>query len=235
MPEPPAVDWEAIGTPYPYAAECTIPTKLTATQLKGREKDEEIAEGTARPYSRSSFDRPRFLAGERPLTAEQRGTAVHLVMQYLPLKERGVDVVRRTVEDLKNRRLLTAEQAGAVDVRSIARFLDSPLAEELRGAREIQREFRFSLLVPAAAYYPEAVSGDELLLQGVVDLYAQVEGGILVVDFKTDYVTEETMRARAEEYRPQLRAYSEALERILEKPVIRRVLYFFRGGAGVEV
>ena len=234
-PKPLEVDWEAIVTPYPYAAECAIPTKLTATQLKGREKDGEIAEGTARPYSRPSFDRPRFLAGEKPLTAEERGTAVHLVMQYLPLEERGEDAVRRTVEELKNRRLLTPEQAEAVDIRSIARFLDSPLAEELRGAEDVKREFRFSLLVPAEAYYAEATAGDELLLQGVVDLYAQVEGGILVADFKTDFVTEETMQARSEEYRPQLLAYSEALERILERPVVRRVLYFFRTGTGIEI
>ena len=77
--------------------------------------------------------------------------------------------------------------------------------------------------------------GAELLLQGVVDLFARVEGGILVVDFKTDFVTEETLPARAERYRPQLLAYSEALEKILGEPVIRRVLYFFRLGACVEV
>lgn len=89
--------------------------------------------------------------------------------------------------------------------------------------------------MPAGDYYPEAAAGDELLLQGVVDLYAQVEGGILVVDFKTDSVTEENVRQRAELYRPQLLAYSRALESILEQPVVRRVLYFFRTGESIEV
>ena len=234
-PEPPTVDWEAVTKPYPYLAECGIPTKLTATQLKGREKDQEIAQGTVPPYSRPSFDRPKFLAGDRPLTADQRGTATHLVMQYLPLEERGAAAVRRTVDSLRDRRLLTEEQAASVNAWAIARFLDSPLAEELRRAKEIRREFRFSLLVPAGDYYPEAAAGDELLLQGVVDLYAQVEGGVLVVDFKTDSVTEENVRQRAELYRPQLLAYSRALESILEQPVVRRVLYFFRTGESIEV
>ncbi|MDE7010397.1 MAG: PD-(D/E)XK nuclease family protein, partial [Oscillospiraceae bacterium] len=221
--------------PYPYLAECGIPTKLTATQLKGREKDQEIAQGTVPPYSRPSFDRPKFLAGDRPLTADQRGTATHLVMQYLPLEERGTAAVRRTVDSLRDRRLLTEEQAASINAGAIARFLDSPLAEELRQAKEIRREFRFSLLVPAGDYYPEATAGDELLLQGVVDLYAQVEGGILVVDFKTDFVTEETVRQRSELYRPQLLAYSRALESILEQPVVRRLLYFFQTGESIEV
>ena len=57
----------------------------------------------------------------------------------------------------------------------------------------------------------------------------------MVVDFKTDYVTAETLEERTQFYRPQLTAYSAALERILEKPVIRRVLYFFRTGQTVEV
>ena len=73
------------------------------------------------------------------------------------------------------------------------------------------------------------------MLQGVVDLYAETEEGLIVVDFKTDYVTEGTLEEKVRYYRPQIGAYSAALERILDKPVIRRVLYFFRTGQAVEV
>ena len=73
------------------------------------------------------------------------------------------------------------------------------------------------------------------MLQGVVDLFAETAEGITVVDFKTDYVTEELLAEKVEMYRPQITAYSAALERIMEKPVTRRVLYFFRTGQTVEV
>ena len=43
------------------------------------------------------------------------------------------------------------------------------------------------------------------------------------------------MVSRAEHYRSQLEAYSLALERVLEKNVVRRVLYFLRAGKTVEV
>ena len=36
---------------------------------------------------------------------------------------------------------------------------------------------------------------------------------------------------RAEEYRPQLEAYAQALERVMEEKVCRKVLYFFSTGA----
>lgn len=57
-----------------------------------------------------------------------------------------------------------------------------------------------------------------------------------MVDFKTDRVeTAEEIRSRAEHYRPQLEAYSRALEQVLERSVVRRVLYFLHPGVTVEV
>ncbi len=227
------VDREALGFVYPYQTACTTPTKLTATQLKGREKDKEIAEDTIQPYVHHEFAAPRFLSGKKPMGPEARGTAVHLVMQYVDL--RGKTAVEETVEDLVKRRLLTAEQAQAVDLTAIRRFLASPLAQELRQAKELEREYRFSLLVPAGAYYPALGEEDEVMLQGVVDLYAVKDGAVTVVDFKTDWVNEKTLPEKLGFYRPQLEAYSEALEKILGLPVSKKVLYFFYAGQAVEL
>ena len=227
------VDREALDFVYPYAAACAAPTKLTATQLKGREKDKEIAQETVQPYVRKEFSAPRFLSGQRALTAAERGTATHLVMRYLPLEaDADVDAV---IQDLAARRLLNQEQAEAVDRASIRRFLRSKLAAELRKAERVEREYRFSLLLPGADFFAGLDSGEEVLLQGVVDLFAVEGGAVTVVDFKTDYVTEDTLEEKVETYRPQLAAYSAALERILEMPVKKRALYFFRTGQTVEV
>ncbi len=225
------VDREALDYVYPYQKSVYTPTKLTATQLKGREKDQEIAENPLQPYTRSSFAAPRFLSGQRPLTADQRGTAMHLVLQYLPLDGSA----QETVDRLLARRLLTPEQAEAVDVGAIDRYLASSLAEELRHAERLEQEFCFSLLVPAGMYYPELGEEDEVLLQGVVDLYAVTDGKVTVVDFKTDRVTEWTLPEKVAQYRPQLEAYSGALEKILDKPVARRVLYFLHTGQAIDV
>ena len=227
------VNREALDFVYPYAAACNAPTKITATQLKGREKDREIVQETIQPYVRRDFSAPRFLSGRRPLTGAERGTAMHLVMQHLPLKE-DTDV-GAVVEDLAARRFLTREQAEAVDQAAVRRFLASPLASELQKADRVEREFRFSLLMPGEKYFPELDGGEEVLLQGVVDLFAVRDGGVTVVDFKTDYVTEDTLPEKIAHYRPQLEAYSAALERILELPVKHRILYFFCAGQAVEV
>ncbi len=224
-------DLSPLDFTYPYAAAALTPTKLTATQLKGREKDQEIAENTLRPYIRRAFTAPRFMTGQLPLTADQRGTATHLVMQYLPLDGDPAD----TVAALLERKLLTPEQAEAVDLGAVRVFLRSPLAADIRRAERVEREYRFSLLVSAGDYYDHMAPEDQVLLQGVVDLFAVQDGAITVVDFKTDYVTAETLGEKTESYRPQLMAYSHALEQIMGLPVKRRVLYFFRLGRAVEL
>ena len=73
-------------------------------------------------------------------------------------------------------------------------------------------------------------------MQGVVDCWFETPWGIAVVDFKTDHVrTEEEVAQHAELYRGQLAAYSLALGRVLEKPVVRKALYFLNAGKTVEM
>jgi len=155
------------------------------------------------------------------------------VLQYLELETHDAAA---QVEALRKRQLLSHQQAEAVDVKALERFLTSPLAEEIRSADAVLREYRFTLLMDARGYDPAAAGEDRILLQGVVDCCFETAEGLTVVDFKTDRVrTPEEQAQRAEGYRPQLEAYSLALERVLEKRVARRVLYFLETGTAVEL
>ena len=218
---------------YPYQRETTLPAKLTATQLKGRALDQEIAEDAYHtPYIRSLVQ-PKFRREKKGLTPAERGTATHLVLQYLDLQ--NLDVPGQ-VEKLRLEAKLTAEQAAAVDVPALRRFLESTLAEEMRQAETAAREYRFTVLMPARDYDPAAAEEDSILLQGVVDCWFETPKGVTVVDFKTDFVqTEEDVAQHAELYRGQLAAYSLALERVLEKAVTRKALYFLQAGKTVEI
>ena len=218
---------------YPYACETLLPAKVTATQLKGRALDDEIAENAAHtPYIRP-LSQPKFRRENKGLTAAERGTATHLVLQYLNFSNRDV---RGQMQLLLTRELITQEQADAVDVASLERFLNSKLAEEIRQGRNLLREYRFTQLLEASAYDSSAQAGDHILLQGVVDCCFETDQGLTVVDFKTDRVrTDEELEERVQRYRNQLGAYSLALEKVLEKKVVRRALYFLPRGLTVEV
>ena len=74
------------------------------------------------------------------------------------------------------------------------------------------------------------------MLQGVVDCcFFTPDGGITVVDYKTDRVSAAQVPERAAHYRGQLAAYARALEEIFERPVTRCVLWFLHTGTEYEI
>ncbi len=230
------IDMDALLWSYPHAAATELSAKLTATQLKGREADAEIAENAKLPPRLRSLTRPRFLASDAPLSGAERGTAIHLVMEHLDLTcESSPDAVRAQIDALAERRLLTPEQAKAADETLIARFLQSDVAARIRASGRVEREYRFSLLTSAQAFDPRADAEDQVLLQGVVDCFFIENGGLVVLDFKTDRINRSQTAERAAYYRPQLDAYAAALERIMGMPVREKLLYFFTTGETVAL
>lgn len=224
-------DLSLLDLAYPHAAATRLPAKRTATQLKGREKDEEASENAPRPTVLHPLDQPRFRQTGGGLTPAERGTAAHLALQYLDFS--NPDAAGQ-VEVLRKKRLLTHEQAHSVDVGQLETLLASPLGEEIRNGKHVLREYPFTVLI-SASELDENAGDDQVLLQGVVDCCFETEEGLTVVDFKTDRVFGEEIPRRAEHYRPQLEAYSAALERVLEKKVVRRALYFLSSGETINL
>ena len=136
------------------------------------------------------------------------------------------NAVERELQRLMDEGLLTREQGDWIDCSKIATFFTSELGRKLRCAGKVIREFKFSILDDGVHYDP-ALEGEKVLLQGVVDCAMIEDDGITVIDFKTDYVTADTISNRARHYAPQVEAYAQALERIYQKPVKEAVLYFF--------
>ena len=217
------LDWR-----YPDEILAEIPSKVTATQLKGRYQDEEAAEHTARPPRPMEFDRPRFAVEERGLTDAQKGSAVHLVMQLVELSKAGTPAgVAEELSRLEELECITPQQRQAVDPARVAAFFDSPIGRQAAAAADLRREYKFSLLTPASDYFPQVGAEERVLLQGVIDCCFSQEDGLTVVDFKTDRLAPGQEAQRAEQYRGQLEIYTKALEEITGKPVRRRILWFF--------
>lgn len=221
---------------YPHEGDSVLPSKLTATQLKGRDLDGEASEEAPQPSRPVQFRRPRFAGEKLGLTPAERGTALHLVMQYIDFDAcRSAADVGTEIGRLAEEEFITPQQAQAVEPEKVWGFFNSPLGRETVASPTLRREFKFSILVPARQYWPQAGEGETVLLQGVVDCYFETDEGITVIDFKTDNVRGEALTARAAEYKPQLEAYAQALGEITGRPVVRRALWFFSEGKAVEV
>ena len=219
---------------YPHMAAAKTASKLTATQLKGRLLDQEAAENAenAEPV-RTAERRPNFRA-DTPLSGREKGSATHLFMQFVRYEAcTDMQGIASELERMQRERFLTARQAEAVDRERILRLFESPFGARILHAEKIRREFKFSILTDAGAYDP-AAAGEQVMLQGVVDCFWEEEGGLVIVDFKTDRIHGGPEK-KAADYAPQLEAYAQALSRIFEKPVREKYLYFFDCGAAVQV
>jgi len=211
---------------YPHQQATGIPSKLTATQLKGRFKDQEAAEFTDDAQKRTlNF---RIPASHKSSTkGTEYGNALHAVMQYLNFcKCTSIKDIRSDIKRITSSGLITTEQAEIVDVEKILRFFQTELGVKLRSGTEVLREFKFSILEEASDYY-SGVSDDTILLQGVVDCALIEKEGITILDFKTDFITDANLDEKVNVYDTQVKTYAKALSRIYQKPVVASYIYFF--------
>ena len=235
---------ENLAAVYPYGEAAALPSKITATELKGLrsepEEDEEAVRMTAFAEQKAySFPLPVFGKKDRVLSAAERGTATHTLLQHLNwslIPEESE--IRREIERVKAEGFLSTEEAAAIDIRTVQHLAASSLGRRTAAAFQrgsLQREFRFSLLVDAGRLLDTAAR-EQILLQGVVDCFFEEEDGIVLVDYKTDRVyDEDAIRERAEHYRDQLEAYADALVRITGKPVKERILVFLEPGREIRL
>jgi len=217
---------------YPHADASQLPSKITATQLKGRGLDTEVSEHAGKTYvQQSRTRRPAFLQQE--MTAAQAGTVVHLAMQFIRYEACSDEAsVAKELDRLVEEEFLTKAQRDAVKPEKILRFFRSELGQRVLKAEQVRREFKFSVLMDAGEMNP-AAAGEQILLQGVTDCCLIEADGITVIDFKTDRVLPGREQEKAEYYRGQLDGYAAALTRILEKPVTKKYLYFFETDTAV--
>jgi ATP-dependent helicase/nuclease subunit A len=211
---------------YPYADSVKEPAKTSVSALRNRM--ERLDDETAAPPRKllnlfSAFD------------GRNRGLASHSFLQHVDLRgEFGPVALQRQAEDLVRRGLLEQEATRLIDWEAVADFWESETGREIRQRwNEVRRELPFTFRLGSTELarlglknvlpVPE---GEFIVTQGVADLVVLGRGEIWLIDFKTDSVNEDDVKSKAEEYRPQIALYALALEKIFERPVTRRGLYF---------
>lgn len=219
----------ALGWRYPHEAAQSLPSKITATELKGLIEPDAEAQPLL-PRRERAFRAPVLEPEAAGADALRRGTATHQALRYIDFAAASaVGGVEAEIKRLAVCGKLSESEAAITDVRGIERLIGSELGRRILAAREIMRELPFTLLCASELIYPD-VPGEELLLQGVVDLCLREEDGLVVIDYKTDRVTGDELRTRARRYAPQLRTYTHAMHRLTGLPIKAAALYFLRTG-----
>lgn len=220
---------------YPYQEAVLARAKQTVTEIKRQR--ERVDDYSAQQLIRSKapiVKRPQFMQQEKTITAAEIGTAMHTVMQHLPLSQSlSESDIAEFVETLVERELLTKDEAQVIDVKAIKAFLDTDLGRILCHAKDVHREVPFNLSLPASHVYPSwsQDSDEKVLVQGVIDCLVQVEDGYVLIDYKTDAiyedVTDDVVKRLKEKYKIQVNLYKQAVETIWQQPIKEAYLYFF--------
>lgn len=196
-------------------------TSVTALLRHSRlpEDQEETAESKRRELHLDTKlpELPPFLASEK-LSAADRGTAAHKALGALDLSAlRAASDLHAAlgaqVLALRQRGVLTREEAQAIDVRDILEFIASGMGQRMLASARVQREWGFTLL------------DGSMLVQGVIDLCFMEGGGWVLLDYKTDRCAPERL---PDMYGDQLRWYARALREITGLPVREAALYSLR-------
>lgn len=207
---------ERIGYQYPFAALHAVPVKMAASVLAHKETDSEFI----------AHSKPSFLSTDG-LTGAQRGTATHAFMQYADHTAAANDPAAEA-ERLYHDGFLTEQQVQALNISHIRTFFASDLYKRMANAAVLHREYDFAVLLSATAYdntLPDTLENENIVVQGMVDCLFEENGELVVVDYKTDRVKDgDELRTR---YKKQLDIYSEALTKLLGKPVKETLLYSF--------
>jgi ATP-dependent helicase/nuclease subunit A len=102
-------------------------------------------------------------------------------------------------------------------------YTKSELFKELKNAKEIYKEQPFYINLTSDEIFKNGLK-DNILVQGIIDLYfINKENQVVLVDYKTDYVTNEN--ELKEKYKVQLQIYKKALEQSLNKKVEKCYIY----------
>ena len=144
------------------------------------------------------------------ITAAQRGTLMHLCFQKLDLKRKySLNEIKEFVNKMVHDKIITEEEKNTIQIDKIYKFVNSDFAERIRKAEIIEKEKPFYTYVKASEVF-ENNSKENILVQGIIDLYfKEKDGNIVLVDYKTDYFKDDL--EIKEKYKIQLDLYRKAL------------------------
>ena len=207
--------------------------KLTVSQLKAMQADDDSEENAYMDESVKTALKeeecdetnsiiPKFISGEEvQLAANERGSAYHRVMECLDYSVSvNLDGVKADINRMLETGKMNELQAKSVNPWDIYTFVQSDTGRRVANAVNCGS---------ARREQPFVFEYEGQLIQGIIDLYFEEDGELVIVDYKTDRV----MKGKAGEkeivkrYTIQLDYYAKALAQLTGKNVKEKIIYSF--------
>ena len=218
---------------YPYEDNREIPGKLTVSQLKKMGRSRET-EDSALLYEEPQIVPliPRYKSGETEKSGADRGTVYHRFLENMDFAgEFDRKFTETQLASMIKCGKIRKDESEWISLTKINRFLNTRIAGRMQQAARrgaLHREQPFVLGMPADQVSREWNNGEEVLIQGIIDAWFYEEDGIVLVDYKTDFIPEgQDGGFLINRYSLQLDYYQLALERLTGKKVKEKLIYSF--------
>ncbi len=219
---------EQLSYVYPFSDTQMVKQKVSVSEVKKRTYLEEEGEEMFREEEVIPL-LPKFLQKKEEVTGARRGTVYHKVLELLDItKEYDDALLQNEIRSMVEKGWLSEEMVACIRQSELLRFLHSPIGIRLQQAGRkglYHAEQPFVVGVPASQIYPGSMAKDDILVQGIMDVYFEEDGQLVVLDYKTDKVSQDSQLI--ERYHTQLAYYAEALERLTGKKVKEKLIYSF--------
>ena len=221
---------------YKYEEGSILPSNVSVSDLKRKDFQYEDEAETLEVFREREIIKPKFLQEEKGFTAAEKGTLMHYVMLRLDFDRVGsVSEIKKQIEELVLNKSLTEKEAKVIRYIKIFSFFKSELGKRILKAHEegrmVHRELPFFTEISGLNINPELnkeiYQNEKIRLQGIIDGFFKEEDGIVLFDYKTDYLEEGNEEEIIERYKIQMKYYKEALEKITESRVKEIYLYLF--------
>ncbi len=234
---------------YAYRNEAELKVKMTVSELKklGQFQDEEqsvnlygseIKRITNVSEADGEMTIPGFLRQqEAVISGTDRGTLYHKVLELINLQS----VYNR--EDLKHdlERLVAINRLNSRDIEKlkldyIFGFVSSNVANRMREAEKenkLYKEKQFVMGIKASEVLKAVDSEELILIQGIIDVFFEENGELVLLDYKSDIVSDEEQLIHR--YKVQLQYYRRALEQMLNKKVKEMIIYSLPLGKEIRI
>lgn len=231
---------DTYNIPYHHLEALGIKNKMSVSEIKHRFMDEEFEkeDEAYRPdFLKEENDDsiiPEFMGGKSEENkGALRGTAVHRVMELLPFEDDSLvnadaGKVRKAIAEMTQTGLIGEEDAKLVNPEKVALLLQNDFAKVLNTAAKegrLHKEQPFVMSIMPRDAGIDSDSDEEILVQGIIDLFVEDEDGLILLDYKTDRVN--TPDELIKRYAKQMELYGTALSKAYGKPVKNYRIYSF--------
>ena len=201
---------------YEYESLSGVLAKRTASSTETK--------STERKYFAAS--KPSFAGGA--FTGAERGTAIHKFLELCDFKKAALSIADEE-KRLAGEHKMTEAELKVLDREAVSAFLTLPVGKRLLESDELLKEYEFNVLRKAGELYPdipENVRDEQIVVQGKLDCAFIENGKAVLIDYKTDSMTDESEYVRI--YRSQLEIYADALTQCRGVPVAEIYIYSFK-------